>query len=84
MVKENLLYSKKSPEMRQRVIEGINIFDNNCTNKTIRNILMGILFLSAVKRNSILKEFEVEAVKIIIKPYLSFPLPTKMNMCISK
>lgn len=72
MVKEDNLYPKVSARLRQLYIKGIYFCDNNCANRVIRNFFLKACFPNPVKRNYILKEFDVEEVK---KRRISFPLP---------
>ena len=65
MIKEDIKYSKVSPELRQLCIGVVDFYDSKCTNKMIRDFLIKNFYPNPVKRMYILKEFGAEKIKKI-------------------
>lgn len=69
MIKQNIIYSKVTPTLRQLYINGINFQNYKCNNKFIRNCLLHCQ-ISSIKREYILKDFGKEIIKKIRCKYL--------------
>lgn len=79
IVKEDIVNSKVSPELRQLSLEGHDFCNKKCSNRVTRKLISQVLYPNPIRREYVLKDFDRNEVKKIRKNYLSYPLPPKVK-----
>ncbi|KAK2840935.1 hypothetical protein Q7C36_012514 [Tachysurus vachellii] len=79
MVREDILFSKVSPELRQLSLEGCDFCDKKCTNRVIRKLILHAYYPNPIKRDYMLKDFDNSEIKKIRKKICLSPSLLKLK-----